>query len=214
MKELLYSKQGEPALHQIGADLVINRNAFFVCALSVVAAISTLTVRAQVAPTAPPDSQPWHMDIYVDAHGKPGTPFITRSSTLVDVGGHHVVGVPANNLGAAVALVSCSADFSGRKGPHYSERLHFTVFNETSLPLKYVRIAWRIDGGASYVSANLFDLKPHELRRFDDGSEGLGSDGNFPGFGKGYPQWMLCGAGPAEKNDGTVLKFEPEFLTR
>lgn len=174
------------------------------CAVALCGNTRPLVAYAAPAQASPPTPG---MTLFVDSHGRPVSPFKTSKSTIVPIGGPHVFGVPANALGAPVSVLACDATFHGTGTKAWST-LRFTVLNQTAFRLKYTRIAHRRQYGGAYSDAILFDLKPHEMRTFTltDGDPVIG-------FAPGrYPQWMLCGAGPAQKADGSMLEFEPEFL--
>ena len=139
--------------------------------------------------------------------------FTTIRSSIVVPGSKIVYGVPENQLGAPVALVSCNVVFRGKPGSiHYGMTVQFTALNETNDKLRYTRIAFRIDRGGAYSSSVLLDMKPHEMRTFGFGAHDGATAGDVPMYYKDYPHWMLCSAGPAVKADGTTLDFEPPFL--
>ena len=183
---------------------------FFAVTIAVVALFASRT-SAPVVHTIPKTTRTeFPMTISIDNHGKPATPFQTVRSMIVKPGGPIIHGVPANNLGAPVAVLSCDADFHDW-GMKTWFAIRTTVLNNTGIQLRYTRIVYRIENGGAYSDAILFDLKPHEMRTFrltDGDPDPMGGASK-----RSYPRWMLCGAGPAQKADGTMLTFEPEFLT-
>lgn len=169
----------------------------------------SLVAYASPSPTASPTPG---LTLYVDSHGRPQSPFKTTRSTIATPGGPVLYGEPANALGAPVALLSCGATFHGAvNSAAYGSIVQFTVINNTANFLRYTRIAYRMDRSGAYDDAFLFNLKPHEVRSFTLRNDGVMAGGDLPVF-HDYPHWMLCGAGPAQEADGTILRFLPEFL--
>ncbi|MGC8484515.1 MAG: hypothetical protein ACP5O6_02615 [Candidatus Baltobacteraceae bacterium] len=165
-------------------------------------------VAESASATWTPVRAPMPFMLTVDARGKFASPFRTLSSHVVKLGGPIVHGIPANNFPTPVAVLSCDAAFQGKTEATYFETFRVTVMNETPYYLRYTRIAFEIDRGASYEDGILFGLKPYEMRSFIWTAGGEAADGSP----QDHPHWMLCGAGPAVLANGKVLRFEPSFF--
>ncbi len=179
-------------------------------AMAVTCAASATYTSAQSATAMPtPVRAPMPFTLVIDARGNPVSPFRTLSSHIVKLGGPIVHGIPANSLPTPVAVLSCDAAYEGKTEATYFQTIRVTLMNETPYYLRYTRIAFEIDRGASYEYAFLFDLKPYEMRSVIYTAGGIIADGSP----QDHPHWMLCGAGPAVLANGKVLRFEPSFFS-
>ncbi len=197
-------------------DTVIRLRAF-VCvaialAVTVVRPASGAYAAAESVSAVPTPPRPVHarmpFTLTVDAQGRFASPFRTLSSHVVKLGGPVVHGIPANNIQAPVAVLSCDAAYEGTTEATYFETIRVTVMNETPYYLRYTRIAFEVDRDGSYEDGILFGLKPYEMRSVIWTDGGIGA----PGSPRHHPHWMLCGAGPAVLANGEVLQFNPSFL--
>ena len=184
-----------------------------------VAITQLLLIGCNAAKAAPLEYGPRNLKI---SHVKPGnipylwasSPIRVTKSVVIDEGSRVIPGIPEQPIDAPVAVLSCSETLSKDYGqPNNVGTDHFTVYNRTAKRLLIAKVHF-IFPTSPNMEVAIQDLAPHELRS-------ITVNDNMIGQVLGYrlrkshipkPTHILCGAGPAVADDGTVYDFHALFL--
>lgn len=159
----------------------------------------------------------------VISHVKPGTfPYLWANTTFKTIRSYiddknslDIPGIPEQPVDAPIAILSCSVRLSKPYGlPNNIDTENFTVYNRTNHHIMIASLHF-VYRNSALIGADIQHLAPHEIRTVTlRDTDGIGQSFGY-NLRKSHipkPTHILCGAGPAVADDGTLYKFHALFI--
>ena len=143
------------------------------------------------------------------------TQFKTVRSYIEDENALEIPGIPEQPVDAPIAMLACSVRLSKPYGlPNNIDTEQFTVYNRTNHHILIASLYF-VYRNSALIGPVIQHLAPHEVRSVTlQDAYGIGQIFGYT-LRKSHipkPTHILCGAGPAVADDGTLYKFHALFI--